>query len=264
MESFSSIVMQWIVNIALAALIFFIGKMVARKLADIVVGLMRKSKMDDTLIGFLESVLYGIMLVFIALAALAQLGIETTSFIAVLGAAGLAVGLAFKDSLSNVGSGMMIIILKPFGVGDYVTAGGESGTIEKITIFQTFMTTPDNKSIVVPNASITSDTITNYSAKETRRVDFVFGIGYDDDLKKAKEVLQEVISGDERVLQEPEPMVVVGELGDSSVNFYVRGWVKSADYWGLKWDLTELVKLRFDQEGISIPFPQMDLHMKQE
>lgn len=259
-----NILMQWILNIAFAALIFFIGKMIAKKLTQITVSLMRKSDIDETLLGFLQSVIYGLMLVFITLAALSQLGIETTSFIAVLGAAGLAVGLAFKDSLSNIGSGMMIIVFKPFTVGDFVTAGGESGTIEKITIFQTYMKTPDNKEIIIPNANIINDSITNFSAKDTRRVDFVFGIGYEDDLKKAKDILNEIISADQRVLKDPAALVAVGELGASSVDFIVRAWVKSEDYWGLKWDIIEAVKLKFDKEGISIPYPQMDLHMKKE
>jgi small conductance mechanosensitive channel len=259
-----NIVLTWIVNIALALLIFFVGKLIAKKLTDITINVMRRSNVDETLLGFLQSVLYGAMLVFVVLAALAQLGIETTSFIAVLGAAGLAVGLAFKDSLANIGSGMMVIVFKPFVVGDFVTAGGESGTVEKITIFQTYMKTPDNKEIIIPNSNIISANITNFSAKETRRVDFVFGIGYDDDLKKAKEVLNQIVNADERVLKDPAPTVAVGELGASSVDFIVRTWVKSGDYWAVKWDITEAVKLRFDEEGISIPFPQMDLHMKQQ
>jgi len=259
-----NLVLTWIVNIALALLIFFVGKLVAKKLTEITINVMRRSNIDETLLGFLQSVLYGAMLVFVVLAALAQLGIETTSFIAVLGAAGLAVGLAFKDSLANIGSGMMVIVFKPFVVGDFVTAGGESGTVEKITIFQTYMKTPDNKEIIIPNSNIISANITNFSAKETRRVDFVFGIGYDDDLKKAKDVLNQIVNADERVLKDPAPTVAVGELGASSVDFIVRTWVKSADYWAVKWDITEAVKLKFDEENISIPFPQMDLHMKQQ
>jgi len=264
MDSLSAMITQWGVNIVLALLIFFVGKEVAKKLTDILIGLMRKSNMDETLIGFLQSVIYGLMLVFIVLAALSQLGIETTSFVAVLGAAGLAVGLAFKDSFSNIGSGMMIIIFKPFKVGDFVTAGGESGVIEQITIFQTVMKTGDNKVIIIPNSNITKNNITNFSQKETRRIDFVFGIGYDDDLKKAKEVLLDIVMSDERVLKDPKPLVAVNELGDSSVDFVVRAWVKSGDFWKVKWDITERVKLRFDKEGISIPFPQMNLHLKQE
>ncbi len=257
---FGNIVSQWFVNIALAALIFFAGKLIAQKLTAVIVAAMQRSQMDETLQSFLQSVIYGLMLVFITLAALSQLGVETTSFIAVLGAAGLAVGLAFKDSLSNIGAGMMIITFRPFKVGDFVTAGGESGTVEEVSIFQTRMKTPDNKAIILPNSNIISDNITNFSAKDTRRVDFVFGIGYGDDLKKAKEVLMELALADERVLQDPEPMVAVGELADSSVNLVMRVWVNSGDYWGVKFDTTEAVKLRFDQEGISIPFPQMDIH----
>jgi small conductance mechanosensitive channel len=201
-------------------------------------------------------------LLFVLIAALSHLGIDTTSLVALLGAAGLAVGLSLQDSLGNFAAGVMIIVFKPFKKGDFIDAGGAMGTVDAISIFTTIMTTPDNKEIIIPNGSIIGGNITNYSARPTRRVDMVFGISYDDDLQKAKAILQEIIAADSRVLSEPAPVVTLGELADSSVNFLVRPWVNAADYWGVMWDTTEQVKLRFDAEGISIPFPQMDVHLQ--
>lgn len=200
-------------------------------------------------------------MLFVIVASLDQLGVDTTSLVAILGAAGLAIGLSLQDSLKNFAAGVMLLLFKPFKAGDFVEAGGTSGSIKKIGIFTTTMTTPDNKEIIVPNGNIYGGNITNFSAKETRRVDMVVGIGYDADLLKAKEILKEMVAADERILAEPAPTVAVSELADSSVNFVVRPWVKAADFWGVKFDFTEAVKLRFDQEGISIPFPQMDVHL---
>ncbi len=217
--------------------------------------------MDETLVGFLASILRWVLLLFVIIAALSQLGINTTSLVALLGAAGLAIGLSLQSSLSNFASGVMLIMFRPFTKGDFVEAGGATGVVDKISIFTTVMTTPDNKEVIVPNGAILSNTITNYSARPTRRVDLVFGISYDDDIRKAKELLEEIIAADKRVLSDPEPVIVVGELADSSVNFLVRPWVNAADYWGVYWDTTEAVKLKFDEAGISIPYPQMDVHM---
>jgi small conductance mechanosensitive channel len=189
--------------------------------------------------------------------------VETTSFIAILGAAGLAVGFALQGSLSNFAAGVMLIIFRPFKSGDFIEAGGTIGVVEAIQIFNTVLRTPDNKMVIVPNSNITGGNITNYSAKEDRRIDMVFGIGYDDDLKKAKEILERLISEDSRILKDPAPTVAVSELADSSVNFVVRPWVKTSDYWAVYWDFTEKVKLTFDAEGISIPYPQQDVHMHQ-
>jgi len=245
-------------------LIFYIGKKVAIFLTKFSKNLMDKSNIDETVSKFLSNVIYGGLLVFIILAALSNLGVNTTSFIAVLGAAGLAVGLAFQGTLSNIGAGVLLIFFKPFKVGDFINAAGESGVVEEINLFSVLLRTGDNKQIIVPNSSIIGGNITNFSAKETRRVDFVFGIGYDDDLKLAKKTLEEIISSDERVLREPAPFVAVSELADSSVNFVVRAWVKSGDYWGVYFDTLERVKLTFDEKGISIPYPQMDIHQKQD
>jgi len=244
-----------------ALLIFLIGKMVARSIQNIVVKLMRRNKVDETLVTFIESIVYIMLMVVVVLASLNALGVQTTSFVAILGAAGLAIGLALQGTLGNVGSGVMLISFRPFKVGDFVTAGGETGTVAAISIFATTLHTLDNKVVTVPNAAITGGNITNFSAKEVRRIDLSFGIGYGDDLKKAKEILETIMREDERVLADPEPFVGVSELGDSSVNFVFRPWVKSADYWDVYFDMHEKVKLTFDEKGISIPFPQMDIHL---
>lgn len=256
---------EYIINIVIALVILFGGKIAAKWLTKLIIRSLEKTnQIDDTLKGFLSSVLYGLMIVLIVLTALSQVGVETTSFIAILGAVGLAVGLAFKDTLSNISAGVMIIIFRPIKVGEFVEAAGTSGIVEEINIFNTVMRTGDNKTIIVANSNVIGGNITNYSRKETRRVDITFGIGYDDDLKKAKIILENVLSEDERVLTEPAPFVAVSELADSSVNFITRSWVKSGDYWPVYFDTIEKVKLEFDDKGISIPYPQMDVHTKSE
>jgi len=204
------------------------------------------------------------MVIFVVLAALSKLGVDTNSFVAILAAAGLAIGLAFQGALSNIGAGVMIIFFKPFRIGDFIEAGGTMGTVEDINIFNTLFKTADNKVVIVANSNIISGNITNFSAKDTRRVDMTFGIGYDDDLKLAKQTLIDIINADERVLKEPAPFVAVSELADSSVNFVVRAWVNSSDYWGVHFDTIENVKTTFDEKNISIPYPQMDIHTKSE
>lgn len=251
----------WGIKIALALAIFYIG----RAVVGIVVGSVRKllasRGMDEILVGFLISILRWVLLLFVIVAALSQLGVDTTSLVALLGAAGLAIGLSLQSSLSNFASGVMLIIFRPINKGDFVEIAGTSGVVDSISIFTTTMTTPDNKEVIVPNGSILSNNIVNYSARDTRRVDMVFGIGYDDDIKHAKVLLEQIIAEDPRVLLDPPPVVALGELADSSVNFLVRPWVKSSDYWGLLWDTTEAVKLKFDEAGISIPYPQVDVHV---
>ena len=192
-----------------------------------------------------------------------QLGIQTTSFVALLGAAGLAIGLALQGSLSNFAAGFLMILFRPFKVGDYIEAAGTAGTVEEIQIFTTALRTPDNKLVIVPNAKLTADNIVNWSAKGTRRVDMVFGIGYGDDIDRARSVIREIIEADPRVLKDPAPLVALWQLGESSVDFVARPWVKSADYWSVWFDTTEKVKKAFDAEGISIPFPQRDVHVYQ-
>ncbi len=254
----------WGINIAMAIAIYVIGRIVVGFILSIFRRVMAKSKYDAMLVDFLEAIISAILMLFVIVASLDQLGVDTTSLVAILGAAGLAIGLSLQDSLKNFAAGVMLLVFKPFKSGDFVEAGGTAGTVNKIGIFTSTMTTPDNKEIIVPNGAIYSGTITNFSAKETRRVDMVVGIGYDADLLKAKQVLQEMGEADPRILQEPAPTIAVAELADSSVNFVVRPWVQSADFWGVKFDFTEAVKLRFDKEGISIPFPQMDVHLHKD
>jgi len=250
-------------KIVAALAIFIIGRLVAKALRGTVKRMMTRSKVDETLISFVASLTYAALITIVVIAALNQLGIQTTSFIAIIGAAGLAVGLALQGSLANFAAGVLMIIFRPFKAGDYIEGGGVAGVVEEIQIFTSQLKTPDNKLIIVPNAKMMGDNIVNYSAKETRRVDMVFGVGYSDDLDKARRVLLEVVAQDERVLKDPAPQVAVSELADSSVNFVVRPWAKTADYWGVYFDLTEAVKKRFDAEGISIPFPQRDVHLHQ-
>mgnify|MGYP000624862156 FL=1 len=247
-------------NIALAIVIFIVGKWLANTLTDVVVKLLKKSKMDDMLISFVASITKTILLLFVAIAALNKLGIDTTSLIALLGAAGLAVGLALQNSLQNFAAGVMLIVFRPFKAGDFVELAGVAGVVENIGIFSSVLRTGDNRELIIPNGAIYGGIITNYSARSTRRVDMVFGVDYDDDLKAAKELLRSIILADDRVLSDPEPVVAVSELADFSVNFIVRPWVKSADYWPVLWDTTEKVKLEFDAQGLSIPYPQMDIH----
>lgn len=259
---------QWIdsiiptlTNLAIAIAIYIIGKWIAKRLVVVVRALMEKRGLDAALSNFIASILSTVLSFVVVLAAIEQLGVDTTSLLALLGAAGLAVGLALKDSLSNFAAGVMLILFRPFKLGDYVQAAGVEGSVEEISVFSTQFKTVDNKQIIVPNSQIYGGVITNFSAKPTRRVDMVIGVSYDDDLKKARQLIMDLLNADKRVLQDPAPVVAVSELADSSVNFVVRPWVKSADYWDVKWDFIENVKESFDANGISFPFPQQDVHM---
>tara|TARA_R110002110_G_scaffold415561_2_gene650998 strand:+ start:231196 stop:232038 length:843 start_codon:yes stop_codon:yes gene_type:complete len=263
-EVLTTYVIPWSIKIAMALAIFIIGRIVVAMVVNMVTRLMTSRGTDEILVSFLTSILRWVLLLFVIIAALSQLGVDTTSLVALLGAAGLAIGLSLQGSLSNFASGVMLITFRPFTKGDFVEAGGATGVVDKISIFTTTMTSPDNKEIIVPNGAILGDNITNYSARPTRRVDMVFGISYDDDIRKAKKLLEEIVAADDRVLAEPEPVIVLGELADSSVNFLVRPWVNASDYWPLLWDITEQVKLKFDEAGISIPYPQMDVHFDKE
>jgi len=244
-----------------AILVFVIGKWFARYISNLLGKILRKNNVDETLGNFLGQISYYALFVMVVIAAAGQLGINTTSFLTIVGAAGLAIGLALKDSLSNFASGVMLIMFRPFKVGDVVTAGGQTGKVESIAIFSTIITTPDNQMVIVPNSSITSDVITNVNAKPTRRIDLVIGIGYDDNIGEAKSVLEDLLKADSRILSDPAPTIAVSELADSSVNFVVRPWVKTADYWDVRFYLTEQIKLTFDEKNISFPFPQQDVHM---
>jgi len=260
-ERWLPLVLEYASALLLAVVIFYLGRAVVNRVVNVTHRIMLARGTDETLVSFVCSILRWAGLLFVTIAALSQIGIDTTSLVALLGAAGLAIGLSLQGSLGNLAAGVMLIVFKPFKKGDFIEAGGAMGTVDTISIFTTIMTTPDNKEIIVPNGAIIGGNITNFSARPTRRIDMVFGVSYSDDLRKARQILDEIIAADARVLAEPAPVVTVGELADSSVNFLVRPWVKAEDYWAVLWDTTEAVKLRFDSEGISIPFPQMDVHV---
>lgn len=252
------------IKIVAAILIFIIGKWLCRKITNLLTKIMEKNNIDVTLVKFLGSIVYYTLFIVVMIAVAGQLGINTTSFLTIIGAAGLAIGLALKDSLSNLASGVMLIMFRPIKIGDFVDVGGVTGTVQSIDIFNTTIHSPDNQKHIVPNASITSGVITNVTANDNRRVDLVIGIGYDDDIAKAKGILEAIIKKEERVLENPATKIAVSELGDSSVNFVVRPWVKTSEYWDVYFALTEEIKITFDKEGISIPYPQQDVHLFSE
>ena len=253
--------MEWGFHLLAALAIFIIGRWVAKGIRNGVRRVMEKREVDPTISRFVSSLAYIGMLAFVVLAALGQLGIQTTSFIAVLGAAGLAIGLALQGSLSNFAAGFMLVAFRPFKVGDFIEGAGIAGSVEEIQIFSTKLRTPDNKIIIVPNGKIFDDSITNYSAEATRRVDLVAGVSYEADLAHVKSVLEEIVAAEDRVLKDPAHTIAVSELADNSVNLVVRVWVNTADYWGVHFALTEEIKNRFDAEGIGIPYPQRDVHV---
>jgi small conductance mechanosensitive channel len=247
-----------------AVIILFVGKLIAGFLRNLVQKMMQKKGSETTIVAFTGNLTYVLLMIFVILAALSQLGIKTTSFIAILGAAALAIGFALQGALANFAAGFLMLVFKPFKVGDFVEGAGVTGTVEEIQLFTTQLKTPDNKTVIIPNAHLTAGNITNYSAKDTRRVDLTVGISYSDDIDKAKTVAEELLSKDPRVLKDPPPMIKVVELGNSSVNLVVRPWVKTADYWDVYFDTTENLKKNFDAAGITIPFPQQDVHLFQE
>ncbi len=248
-------------KIIAAIVIFIVGRWIAKLLKKIIQKVMTKRNIDPTILSFVSNLAYVALLTFVVLAALNQLGIQTTSFIAIIGAAGLAIGLALQGSLANFAAGFLMIIFHPFKVGDVIEAAGVVGVVEEIQIFTTQLKTGDNKTVIIPNAKITADNITNFTTKGTRRIDLVFGIGYGDDIDKAKKIIRDILDKDDRILKDPPPTVGVVELADSSVNLAVRPWVKNENYWNVYLDTTENIKKSFDAEGISIPFPQRDVHI---
>jgi small conductance mechanosensitive channel len=246
----------------LAALaILIIGRWVAKGIRGFLRRFMTRREADPMIISFTTSLTYVALLTFIVIAFLSQLGVQTTSFVAIIGAAGLAIALSLQGSLSNFAAGFLMLVFRPFTVGDYIEGAGTAGIVEETGIFKTQLKTPDNKVIFIPNSKLMDDNIVNYSMKDTRRVDMTFGVGYGDDLQKVRQVLQEIVDQDTRVLKDPAPAILVNELADSSVNFAVRVWVKTPEYWNVYFDAMENVKKRFDAEGISIPFPQRDVHL---
>ena len=243
-----------------AFIIFYVGRVAAKWLRSLIVKVLERQNVERTLIDFSGSAIYYSLMAVVLMSAVGNLGIETTSFLAVLGAAGLAVGLALKDTLSNIGSAVVLLVFRPFKVGDYINAGGAEGTVDRVGLFTTTISPVDNRTIIVPNAAITAGNITNFSSKLIRRVDHAVGIGYDEDIREAKSVMYGVIERSTHTLDDPAPLVAVTDLGESSVNFTVRAWVNSADYWSAYFELIEELKYALDEAGITIPFPQMDIH----
>jgi len=249
------------INLVTAIAIFYFGRMVVGLLMRGLNKMMQSQDVDVTLQTFVTNLVRMVLLTFVIIAAISALGIQTTSFIAILGAAGLAIGLALQGSLSNFASGVLIVLFRPYKVGDFVEAAGISGVVEEVQILTTVLKTGDNKKVIVPNGQIMDSIITNYSANDRRRVDMVIGVSYDDDLDKVRSTLEQLVAADDRILDDPACTIAVSALADSSVNFVVRPWVKTADYWGVMFDLTEAIKKRFDKDGISFPFPQQDVHL---
>ena len=253
----------WVINIAIAISILVLGRYLAKFILMLVRRGLQRADFDEILRNFICSLLKSFLYLVVLVVALDQVGVNTTSLVALIGAAGLAIGLALQDSLKNFAAGVMLVVFRPFSVGDFVEAGGTSGKVERVNIFSTTFVSADNKEIIAPNGAIFSGTIVNFSANDERRVEWIFGIGYEDDIRIARDTIKRQLDGDERVLKSPEPLIVVGELADSSVNLTVRAWVKTEDYWGVNFDILEQVKTQFDEKGISIPYPQQDVHLNQ-
>jgi small conductance mechanosensitive channel len=255
------LVPMYALRLLAAIAIIVVGRWIAKYLRGLVQRMLAKRETDAAVVSLAASVTYVLLMMAILLAALGQLGVQVTTFVAILGAAALAIGLALQGSLANLAAGVLLLIFRPFKAGDLIEAAGVIGVVEEMHIFTTQLRTGDNRLVIVPNAKLTGDNMINYTAKDTRRVDMVIGVGYGEDLQRVKAVLGEILSADERVLDDPEPTIAVLELADSSVNFAVRPWTRTPDYWGVYFDTMETVKTRFDAEGISIPFPQQDVHL---
>ncbi|MFT4600202.1 MAG: small conductance mechanosensitive channel [Arenicella sp.] len=252
---------QWGTSLALGVLVLIIGMFVVKRLTKVVSKLLLKKDFDVSLQKFLVSLISISLRILVVLTALSQLGVEMTSFVALIGAAGLAIGMAFSGTLGNFAGGIMILIFRPYKVGDYISAQGEEGVVEEIQIFNTIILSMDNKTIIIPNGAMANGNITNFTMQDMRRVDFVVGIGYGDDYKKAKNVLERFISEDEMILKDPVPFIGLGELGDSSVNITLRVWGKTEHYWDIHFKMNEKIYTEFDKEGLNIPYPQMDVHV---
>jgi small conductance mechanosensitive channel len=264
LTSVSEYLAKYGLNIIGALIIFIVGRWLAGFLSLLVEKAMVKANVDKTIASFTRHLTHIGLLVFVVISALSRLGIETAQFAVVIGAAGLAIGLAWQGTLSNFASGVLLIIFRPFRVGDFIEAAGVKGTVTEIQIFTTIINTPDNIRVIIPNSHLTGGNIMNYTANGTRRVDLSVGVSYGDDLKKTQQVIERVLASDRRILADPAPAVAVSALGDSSVNFVVRPWVKAEDYWDVYFELTAKIKLALDENGIVIPFPQRDVHIKSE
>ncbi len=254
-------IMSYGLDLIAGVVIFMVGKWAAKVAAKLIHDMMIRMHVDPTLAKFVRHLAYGAFMAFVIIAALSKVGVQTTSLVAIIGAAGLAVGLALQGSLSNFAAGVMLIIFKPFKVGDAVEAGGTIGTVDEIQIFNTVLNAPDNRRVIVPNSKITGDNITNFTDVEYRRIDLKFSISYSDDMRKAKEVLMKLIQSDSRILKHPAPVVAVSELADSGVNLVCRPWVKPSEYWNVYFELTEKGKLTLEENGMTIPFPQREVHV---
>jgi len=257
----TALILSWAWKVVAALLIFVIGRWIARAVVNTLKRVMEKRGLDPMLVGFLGGILNAILLIAVIIAAVGQLGVQTTPLVAVLGAAGLAVGLALQGSLANFASGVMLVLFRPFSKGHFVDAGGIAGTVDEVGIFTTILNTPDNRRIIVPNGQITGSTITNFSAYDTRRIDLTIGVDYSDDLKLARATIEKVLQAHPAVLDDPEYTILVMDLADSSVNFAVRPWVKSDDYWVARSELLEQIKSALEAADCSIPFPQRDVHL---
>ena len=256
----STYLIPWGIRLGFAILIFIGGRIAVSIINSIVTKILQKAEMEEILVNFISAIVRWLLYLFVIIAALSQLGINTTSLIALIGAAGLAVALSLKDSMQNFAAGVMLLVFRPFKKGDFVEVAGTAGSVDQINIFSTTLLTPDNKLVIIPNGKIYSDVITNFSATGTRRIDMVFGISYDDEIGKAKKIIEDILEADNRILSNPAYVIAVGELANSSVNIYVRPWTSTSNYWDVYFGLTEKIKLEFDKNGISIPFPQMDVH----
>jgi small conductance mechanosensitive channel len=267
MDPFVEKGIEWIsssgISLVTALLILILGIWAARILRSITRRILNKREVEPTLVKFGTNILYAVLVVFVVTAALNKIGFQTASIIAVLGAAGLAVGFALQGSLSNFAAGIMILIFHPFRVGDFIEGAGVMGTVEELGIFTTQLKTPDNKAIFVPNGSLAGGNLTNFTKNDTRRMDLVVGVGYGEDVREVRKVLRDIIEEDSRILKDPAPVVAVLELADSSVNFAVRPWVPTSEYWNIYFETMEKIKLRLDEKGIEIPFPQSDVHLRQ-
>jgi len=249
------------VNVLIAIVIFYVGKWVVNLIVRGLLKAMQKGDMDQTLRRFVANLARMLLMLFVIIAAINQLGVQTASLIALVGAAGLAVGLALQGSLANFASGVLIVLFRPYKVGDWIEGAGISGAVEEVQILTTVLKTGDNKQVIVPNSQIMGATITNYSANDTRRIDLVVGVSYDDDIDQVRKELEALVAAEDRILDDPAVTIAVSELADSSVNFVLRPWVSTADYWGVRFALTEAIKKRFDEVGISFPYPQQDVHI---
>jgi small conductance mechanosensitive channel len=249
------------ISLVVALIVLVIGLIVIKQIVKMIRRIMTKKEYDPSLQGFLLGLISVILKIVLFIAVIQMIGVQTTSFIAILGAAGLAVGLALSGTLQNFAGGVMLLVFKPFKTGDWIDAQGYSGTVNEIQIFNTILKTPDNKTVIIPNGGLSTGPMVNYSTEPQRRVDWTFGIGYGDDADKAQKVMKDLLSADERVLKDPEPFVEVSALADSSVNFAVRAWVNAPDYWGLYFDMNKRIYQTFAKEGLNIPFPQMDVHV---